>query len=171
MWTIDGLLLAREVNTLYLDGRADPYDVLAALSTTASGRTVDCEVLEFAGDTYWKLAATAYFYYTSPDQNPRDLNEQVRSVTDNAPLALGMQRCRASDYILNAPVNPATFTPHGCGTKNIGESSISYPRALASMVGRKVRPRVSLGSDSMLNHLANRPLLTQAKRWQEPWAC
>jgi len=139
MWTIDGLLLAREVNTIYLDSRADPFDVLAALSTTASGRENDCEVLEFAGDTYWKLAATAYFYYASPHQTVRELGEQVRSVTDNAPLALGMQQCGASEYVQNAQIIPSAFAPYGCGIKNAGESSISYPRALATMAGRKVR--------------------------------
>jgi hypothetical protein len=41
MWTIDGLLLAQEVNQQFLDSQADTYDVLAALSTTQSSRDND----------------------------------------------------------------------------------------------------------------------------------
>jgi hypothetical protein len=41
MWTINGLLLAQEVNQQFLDSRADTYDVLAALSTTQSSRYND----------------------------------------------------------------------------------------------------------------------------------
>jgi hypothetical protein len=49
MWTIDGLLIAQEVNSKYLGAHGDILDVLAALSTTNSTRRVDLEVLEFAG--------------------------------------------------------------------------------------------------------------------------
>jgi hypothetical protein len=171
MWTIDGLLLAQEVNFIYLKQRADLYDVLAALSTTASGRSVDCEVLEFAGDTYWKLAATAYFYYASPHRASRELGEQVRSVTDNAPLALGLQECGASDYILNAPINPSAFTPYGCGIWNVGDPSISYPQTLSTIAGRKVRRNTnSLEIENSLTVHTRRQLPMLARHWPGPWA-
>lgn len=49
MWTVDALLQAQEVNMKFLGSRADVHDVLAALSTSATKRNIDCEVLEFAG--------------------------------------------------------------------------------------------------------------------------
>ena len=49
MWTIDGLLIAQEVNSKYLAAHGDILDVLAALATTNSTRRIDLEVLEFAG--------------------------------------------------------------------------------------------------------------------------
>lgn len=49
LWTIDALLLAQEVNHRHLNSAADEYDVLAALSTSNTRRTYNCEVLEFAG--------------------------------------------------------------------------------------------------------------------------
>lgn len=140
MWTIDGLLLAQEVNMKYLGSRADTYDVLAALSTTASLRHVDCEVLEFAGDTYWKLAATAYHFHTSPTSEPVQLSKLVRSVTDNRPLANGMEECGAVDYILNSPVDPTTFVPPGCGYQNPNEGHVTIPPVKPTLLHRKAGP-------------------------------
>jgi len=137
MWTIDGLLLAQEVNMKYLGSRADTYDVLAALSTTASSRHVDCEVLEFAGDTYWKLAATAYYYYTSPTHISQQLAVLVRSITDNVPLAEGMHECGAAEYILNEPIDSTTFVPPGCGYKNSPNGPITEPPKRPTRVHRK----------------------------------
>jgi hypothetical protein len=63
MWTVQGILLSLEVKAKYLGRHLNTYNVLAALSTFATMRHTDCEVLEFAGDTCWKLVAMAYQYF------------------------------------------------------------------------------------------------------------
>jgi hypothetical protein len=74
--------------------------------------------LEFAGDTYWKFAATEYHFHSSPTKDYQELNRLVRGITDNAPLARGMKESGAESYIMNDPVDTSNFLPPGCDYKN-----------------------------------------------------
>lgn len=133
MWTIDSLLLAQEVNTKYLGNHADTFDVLAGLSTSATMRYMDCEVLEFAGDTYWKLVATAYQYFLCPTSQSSEMGKRVRNITNNVPLTCGMRECGAVAYVMHNPVDIRRFLPLGCGHAD-GSSREHKPHLLAEKV-------------------------------------
>lgn len=103
MWTINGLLLSPEVKAKYLGDHSDTYDVLAPLSTFATMRHTECEVLEFAGDTCWKLVAMAYQYSVYLASQFSQLSNRVCKITNNVPLAHGMRECGAAAYVMHNP--------------------------------------------------------------------
>jgi hypothetical protein len=87
------------------------YHVLAALLTSATMRYTNCKVLEFAGDTCWKLVPMAYQYFICPVWQASELSNTVCKITNNAPLVHGMEECGAVAYVMHNPVDIHRFLP------------------------------------------------------------
>lgn len=123
---MEGLFSSIEISRRFLDSEVDILEILAACSTKSTGRDVNLEVLEFAGDVYWKIPATLYHYHASCDTSLGILTAKVSSITDNIPLHQGLQDCGAAAYLQTFPLDPTSFLPQGCGLKDTQSGKLTY---------------------------------------------